>query len=439
MEYKINDLSVSEKEIEVTYSYDEIKAHFESEVKKQTKNIQLPGFRKGKAPVHLLKKMYGESLEHEASETIAADQFREISKEKHLHPIGSPVILDIKFKPGEEFYFKVKYEVVPQLEVKDYTGLEVEVPLMVVKDEEVESEIKYILKANSTSEPAEEVGDDNNFLLDVELTRVDENGKPFEGTKSQSFQFDLSNDGVDKSIIESSKKKKVGETFTYSHTFERNDKDEQGQEKKVSETFYYSALIKAIKKISFPELNEELIKKVTKDKVSSEEEFRENIKKDIQAIYDQRTSEMIDNKLIGAIVKNNDFNPPVAFTSLFLEEMVKSEEENAKKQGYKKFDRNEAARQLNTFAEYEAKWHFIKEAIIKKEKLEVSDEELNELAKKDAEETGISVDKLLNYYKSSNAGAKLLDKKMFDFLREKNTITKVESDKYSQKEPEEIK
>ncbi len=439
MEYKINDLSVSEKELEVTYAYDEIKSNIENEVKKQTKNIQLPGFRKGKAPIQLLKKMYGDSLEYEASETVAANRFNDISKEKHLHPIGTPVILDIKYKPGEDFYFKIKYEVMPKLDVKDYSGLEIEIPDLKVKDEDVESEINYVLKANSTNEPAEIVGDDKNYILDVELTRVNESEEPIEGVKSQNLQLDLTTIGIEPTILQNAKGKKVGETFSYSHKFERTEKDDKGEEKKVEDTFYFITLIKEIKKINLPELNEEFVKKVTKDKVTSVEEFREGVRNDIQSTYDQRIEEMIDNRLISLIVKNNDFNPPASIVNMYVEELVKKEEEAEKQRGYKKFDKNEAAKQLRVYAEFEAKWMFIKESIIKKENLEISDEELNELAKKDAESTGISVDKLMNYYKSSNAGSKLLDKKLFDLLRKKSIIKKVEPEKYLQKEPEETK
>jgi len=439
LEYKINELSVSEKELEVTFTYNEIKENIDKEVKKQTKNIQLPGFRKGKVPVHLLKKMYGDSLEQDVSEAVAADQFREISKEKHLHPIGSPIIMDVKYKSGEDFYFKIKYEVVPQLDVKDYTGLEFEVPEFNVKDEEIENEINYILKANRTSESVEIVGEDNNYILDVELSRTNENGNPIEGSKPENIQFDLTTIGMESNIIQNSKGKKAGESFSYSHTFDRTTKDEKGEEKKITETYYFNALIKVIYKFSLPELNEELVKKVTKDKITSVDEFRANIRKDYQNMYEQRTEELLENRLIGMIVKNNEFNPPASFVKLYLDEMVKKEEENAKKQGYKKFDKIDAAKQLQDYAVFETKWMFIKEAIIKNEKIEVSDEELNELAKKDAEETGISIDKLLNYYKSSNAGSKLLDKKLFDFLKEKSIIKKVEPDKYLQKEPEESK
>jgi len=71
MEFNVVDLNSSEKEVEIKLQYDEIKKEIEEEVKKQTKKIQIPGFRKGKAPLSMLKKMYGDAFEYEASEKIA--------------------------------------------------------------------------------------------------------------------------------------------------------------------------------------------------------------------------------------------------------------------------------------------------------------------------------------------------------------------------------
>jgi trigger factor len=327
--------------------------------------------------------------------------------------------------------------VVPQLDIKDYTGLTIEIPKFEVKDEDVESEIKYILKANSTQEAAEEVGDDRNFILDLEMARVDDGGAAIEGTKPESLQIDLTNERVQQEILDNCKGKKTGETFSFSFTDERTEKDEKGDDKKVSEKYIYSALIKGIKKILAPELNEELIKKVTKDKVTNETDLRAEIRKDIQGYYDQRTDEMIQDKLIGLIVKNNDFVPPVSLVNNILEDMVKNEEEASKKQGYKKYDKTEAANRLRKNAEFNVKWYLIKEAIEKKENITISDEELNELAAKDAEKTGIAVDKLINYYKSSNYGEKLIDKKVYDFIKEKNIINNVDPEKLLQTETKE--
>jgi trigger factor len=437
LEHKINELTDSEKEIEVTLKYDEIKKDVEQEVLKQTKNIQMPGFRKGKVPLNMIKKMYGNALEYEASEKVANSKFWQVAKEKELNPIGQPQLIDIKFNPGEDLFFKVKYEVLPELEVNNYKDIEIELPDFNVKDEEIEHEISHIRKANSTNEDAEVIGDDRNFMLNIEFVRVDEAGNPLAESKPETLDVDLSNEKVSPEIIENSRGKKAGDSFSF--TFKDPSKKSESAEETKAEDYHYIAKINSIKKITLPELNEELIKKVTKNKFSTEAELREGIKKDIQNFYDQKVEELLKDRLLHRIIESNDFIPPQTMIKNVLDGLVKQEEESVKKSGYQKFNREEAEKKLEKSAELEVKWFLIKREIEKKENISVTDEDLKELAKTEAEKTGLPEDKLINYYKTSNIGDRLIDKKLFDFLKEHSKIKKVNPEKLLNKETEETK
>ena len=428
MEFKINDVNTSEKELEVTFTFDEIKKDLETEVQKQTKKLQIPGFRKGKVPPTLLKKMFGDALDQEASEKVASKKFWDIDDENHLHPIGKPTITDIKFVPNESLFFKIIYEVLPKIEAKDYKGIDIEVPDLVVKDEDIDHEIKHILKANETFEPLDIVTD-NSCTLEVDIQRVDKDGNPFEGSKQETLQIDLANERVAKEIVDNSKGKKVGDTFTFTFNDEHTIKNTSGEDEKITEVIDYKAVIKGIKKSIMPDLDEALIKKVTKDKVSTEAELKEEIRNDIQRYFDQQMDDILRGKLITQIIKNNEFSPPQTLINNVLEDYIKREEEQYKKQGYKKYDKEEGKKRLAKSAEVEVKWFILKESIQKQENIALSDEELNQLAVKDAEQTGIAVDKLLNYYKSSNYAGKFVENKVFQFLKENNNIKKVEPDK----------
>ena len=437
MEFKVNDISQSEKEVEVTLSYDEIRNEIDLEVKKEASKIQVPGFRKGKVPKHIIKQRLGDSLEFEASEKVANSRFWQLAKENNLRPIGQPVMTNLDFNIEKDFKFKVKYEIIPEIEVKDYTNQLIEVPELNVKPDEVEKEIAHVLRSNSTQEEADFIGDDINYLLDVELTRVDESGQSAVDSKPEKMQIDLSNENVHADIKANSRGKKVGEKFKFHFHDERMVQNKDGQEEKVVEHFDYEVLILGIKKIVLPELNEELIKKVTKDKLSTEPELRAEIEKNIQNYYDQRADEFTRNQFIGLIISKNDFTPPSFMVESILDEMVKSEEERLKKQGMKKVDTKYLKEYLQPSALNEVKWYQLKNEIQKKENIEVTDKELEEIAAKDAEKTGLPVDKLINYYKSSNQVEKMLDKKLFDFLKANNEIRKVNPDKLSKKEEKE--
>jgi trigger factor len=432
MEYNVVELNASEKEVEIKLQYDEIKKEIQDEVKKQSKKIQVPGFRKGKVPVSMLKKMYGDALEYEASEKIANSFFWKVAEENHLKPIGQPTMTDLKFDPEKELFFKVKYETIPVLNVKDYKGLSFDIPDLVVGDEEVEKEIDYIRKSNKTLEDANEILD-NSFIIDSEVILTERNGEKISEAKPEKMQIDLSADGVAKEIVDNAKNKKVGDNFSFTFKDEHKHKLEDGTEEVHKEEYTYQVNVLGIKKIVLPELNEVLIKKATKDKVSTEPELKEEIRKDIQNYYDQRTEELVRGKLISEIVKNHDFVPPKSLVNNILEEYVKSEEEQSKKSKYP-FNKEESRKRLLNSAENEVKWYLIKSEIQKNENIAVTDDEIKELAEREAEKIGIPVDKLINYYKTSNQTERVLDQKLFDFLKSNNTINKVHPDKLKAKQ-----
>lgn len=434
MEYNVNEINASEKEVEIKLSYDEIKESLENEVKKQTKNLQVPGFRKGKVPRHILKKMFGDALEYEAADKVATEFFWKVADEKNLRPIGKPAMTSLDFEPEKHLSFKVKYETIPDISVQNYKDFEIEVPDFVVTDEEVEKEIEYILKSNKTTEDVQEIGDDRNYLVEVEIYRTDENGNVLPDTKPEKLTIDLTNEQIHPQIVENSKGKKVGESFTFQFSDTRKETNKNGVEEEITDNYYYTAKVLSVKKIVLPELNEELIKKVTKDRISDIQAFKDEIKKDIQNYYNQRMEEIIRSKLLSEIIKNNDFTPPQTLVNNILDEYIKSEEEYAKKNRIP-FNKDEARNRLMRNAENEVKWYLIKEKIQKAENISITEEELKEFAEKESQQTGLPVEKLMNYYKASNQVERILDEKLFDFLKSHNTIKKVDPKTlYPQKE-----
>lgn len=435
MESKINVINESLNELEVSLEYAEIQSDIEKEVIKQSKKIQIQGFRKGKAPLSILKKMYGDALEHEASEKVSNDHFWKQVKEQLLKPVGEPRLTALDFKPGEKLSYKVQYDVLPSIEIKDYKDLSIEIPDFVAKDTEVDAELDYIKKANSEFVDAEVV-ENKEYQVTLDLQRKDADGKLIDGAKSENIKIDLNNPNVNADLAEKSMGKKVGDTFDFVFTDKVKVTDDEKQNEDAVEVFNYEATVKGIKQIKTAELTEELVKKLTNDRLSSEAELKEDIHKDLQNYYDQQTESITLKRLADKIVAGNEFNPPHTLVHNMLHSMIEEEEARSKKEGYKNFDHHEAHHRLESSAEWAVKWYLLKVEIIKKENLQVTDEEIQELANKDAEKTGISVDKLINYYKSENYIEKLLDKKVFDFLKANNNIIKVDPEELSKKEKE---
>lgn len=432
MEFNLSQISDSVKEIEIKLSYDEIKEELSKEVKKRTQKLQIDGFRKGKVPQHIIKKMFGDALEYEASEKVANTFFWDVVEKENIRVLDKPIMTHLDFKNGEKLDFKIKFETFPTLDVKDYTDIEIELPYYQATDQEVEHEIEHILEANRQYEVVEQVGEERNYILETEIIRTDEEGNVLENVKPENLSIDLSKETVHPDIIEKSKSKKVGESFQFHFTDEKqqSDSDEQSN---LSEKFYYQVKILGIKKIVTPELIEELIRKITKERISNVEDLKNDIKENIQKFYDQRFDELMKLKLISEIVKRNDFSPPQVLIDNLLEQYLKNEEEYYKKNKMY-FNKDEVSKRLLKNAENEVKWYLIRDEIIKKENITVSDQELEEEAKKESEKTGLPVEKLVNYYKSSNQLDALLEKKLFNFLVVNNKVKRVEPENFNKKE-----
>lgn len=428
METKINVISPSEHELEVSLGYDEIQADIDAAYNKERKKIELPGFRKGKVPMPMLKKMYGELIEHQASEDIANKKFWQVVSEQNLDPISTPKMTDINFERGVKLSFKIQYEVKPELELKDYTGNEIKKIVWTVGDEEVDREIEYLLRSNRTLEPAEEITD-NNYVITADLQKIDDAGNDVEGIKSENLTIDLSDERVSHDIKEKAVGKKAGESFDFSF-HDHREVTENEEKKVIHEDIHYRCLVKTIQKIVLPELTDEFVQKITKNKFKNLQEWRDNIKNGIQGYYDHQSEDMVMNSLLSTVVKNNDFNPPHGYVHFLLDRFVRNEEEKAKRDGNKKFDKHEAHNRLHGQAEWSAKWQIIAANIAKKENLKVEDSELETLAIKEAAETGISTDKLLKYYKDTNRAEALLEEKVIDFLKKNNDIKEVSSTEY---------
>jgi trigger factor len=421
LETKINAINSSEHELEVNLGYDEIESEIDLAYKDEGKKIEMPGFRKGKVPLSMLKKVYGDAIEYKASEKIANKKFWEIADQQNLKPISTPKMVDLDFERGVKLFFKVQYEVFPELELKDYTNSEIQKFEWKVTEELVDNEI-FTLRRRNAEEVGSEFVEDEYSVITVDLVRtnIDKNSSD---EKKEGIVIDLTDQRVNSEIIQNAKGKKTGESFTFSFKDSR-EIEENGEKKTVDEEFNYEAVIKTIKKLTFPEMNDEFVQKITKDKFKTVDAWKDNIRKGIQSYYDNQSEEMYLNSLIGTVVKNNEFEPPHGYVHKLLDNMVAMEQEKAKREGNRLFNPKEAEHQLHTRAEWSAKWQIIKSAIAKKENITVDESDLKQIAEKEATETGISVDKLLKFYKDTNKEDLMLEEKVIEFLK-KNNIVKV--------------
>ncbi len=170
-----------------------------------------------------------------------------------------------------------------------------------------------------------------------------------------------------------------------------------------------------------------MVKKVSRNKAATIEELREQIKKNIEDYYSKQSDDAVTNALLDKVVKNNDFAAPKGYIDNLHKRMIDAERENAKRYKMPNFDENAVSEYYRPRAEWNAKWHIILENLAAQENIVVEDSELEEAAKKEAEQTGISVNKLVKYYKDTNKVDLILEEKVINFLKSKSVIKEVDA------------
>jgi trigger factor len=415
MEVSITDINEVEKEIHIHATADELIPHFEKAYRKQLPKIEIKGFRKGKAPLDLVKKIHGEAIEYNSLDSVASDMYRQVAEERHIHPIGEPVLTDIDYKRGETLSFKIKYEIKPTIELKEYTNIPVEKVIHTVTEKEVQDEILRLRKSNSVTADADSVTDDEHVVT-ADIQQVDEAGSPLIGKKTPGAKIYLADESLFPEIKQALRNVTVGMTTRATVEVERNEQKEKD---------HLELTTKKIEKINLPEFNDEFIKKVTKERVTTVDEFTKQLRTDLEQYWNERTDRKLIDALIGEIVRKHDFMVPDSLVKGVLDSLIEELKNRYPDKKLPKDFKEEEFREKNRgYAVFQAKWYLIRERIIDTQKFTVDDADLVKLAEVDAPKMGIEKDRLLTFYRSSDAVKdKIVSEKLMEFLKHNAKIT----------------
>lgn len=418
MEVSVNNVNDCVREMTVTMTQEELAPHFEKAYKEAAPALEIKGFRKGKVPMHMIKKMFGPSIEYQAVEEITNDVFRTEIEARKINPLGTPSINKIDFKPGTPLTFMITFEVRPEFELKDYKNIAIERYTHTATDAELESEVERLQQINSSLEEAQKV-DSEFYVVTVDMKDLDENGHSREGMKIY-----LREKSTEKEIKEALMGVSAGDEkevkFSHQHGDHAHD-------------VHLKLTVKKVEKVLLPPMDDALAQKVSNGKFQTAEELKKNIKKDLEEFWKERSERRFENDLLSAIVKQYDFTVPEALiqnvTDTFIED-AKNQQPN--KQLPKNFNEKAYREQARETAVWQSKWLLIKEHFIAQEKIEISDSEIEKIAEEESAKLNIDKARLVNFYKSSdNALERLKYNRLIDILKQNVKITDVETDDYS--------
>lgn len=388
--------------------------------KKVVKQINVPGFRKGKIPRPLFEKRFGvESLYQDALDMIVPGEYEKAIEETGIEPVDTPNIDVEQMEKGKPLIFKATVTVKPEVKLGEYKGLEVEKPDTEVTDEDVEEELKklqerlaeLVIKEDGEAEMGDTVVIDFEGFVD---------GEAFEGGSAENYSLELGSGNFIPGFEEQLVGVKTGDEKEIEVTFpEEYHASELAGKKAV-----FKVKVHEIKTKHLPELDDEFAQDAD-DEVETLDALKEKIKKDLKESKEHAAKHAVEDAVVEKAAENAEMDIPEAMINTELNRMLQEFEQNLSAQGlnlelyYQFSGQNEEAlrNQMKEDAEKRVRFNLTLEAIANAEKLEVSDEEVDEELKRMSEMYGMPVEDIRRVLGSTDGiKADLKARKAIDFL-----------------------
>ena len=424
---KIEEINPVKKKLSFEIPWEEVRKELDSAYSKVGKKARIKGFRPGKTPRKVLETYYRDEAEGEAISSLITRAYWEAVEENKLTPATPPVIDQKGIEQDKDFQFTVTVEVSPQIDPKDYLGMEIEQEEVNVSTADVEKRLEELRQVYSTLEDMEddrgiETGDYVTIDFQAKL-----NGEPIKDFKGENVLLEIGSNR----FVPGFEEKMVGLKKGASAEFSLKMPDEFQIKEAAGKDVDFSAEVKGIKTRKVPELDGEFIKNF--DKYQSLEQLKDDIKLSLEDEANARAKSELRRKITDKLLESNEFEVPDAFVERQINLMLLNMQRRMTAQGMESRQAAEMVSGLRESARPEAvravKIALLLESIAQKESVSVSGEEVEERLKDLAARYGQNYESVKHTYQENNMmedlRAEITEQKTLDLLADKAKINMV--------------
>lgn len=419
-----NNVETNKYELEIEISAEDFEAAIEKAYLKARKNIAMPGFRKGKAPRKLIEKEYGEQVFFEdAVNLLYAPVVNGAVEESGLELVTHPEVEVTEISKENGVKLKATCITKPEVEVKDYKGIEVEKVVNPVTDEDINKQLDALREKNVTVETvddrAAENGDD--VVIDFEGFKDD---VAFEGGKAEDFTLSLGSGqfipGFEDQIVGHN----AGEDFDINVTFP----DEYQVKELAGAPAVFKIKLKSISKKVMPELDDDMVKDSTE--FDTVDEYKADVKKKLEEANEKHADSEVEAKIFDKVIENMTAEIPQVMFDNRVNEMISELEQRLAPQGisldlYMQYTGQTIDTVKKAYAEQaekQVKLRLALEKIAKLENIEVTEDELKAEFDKLAEAYKLDVDQIKQFIHDDDLKKDIAVGKAVDLIKDAAVI-----------------
>ena len=432
---EFKNLEKSAVELTVTIAKKDVAETYENTLKNYVKNAQIPGFRKGHVPANVLERKYGDSIKADTLGTLIDQSFDEIFKEETENrplPYAQPTMekapeLDIT----KDLTYTVKYDVFPKVEVKDFAGVNVKEPQVIITDDDLSDEIKTIQERNATVTEKKDGVVEKDNIVTINYVEVGEDGKEIADTKREDYVFTVGSGEnlykIDDEVVGMKKDETKEITKNYKKDFENSDL--------AGKTVKLNVTVKAVKIRDIPALDDDFAQDVN-DKYKTLQDMKDDLKKNMELAVSRRVKELKNNSLLEQLVEKNKFDIPASMLAAELDgrwRMMAQQFQTTPEQLDKMITASGQSKEamLNEWtgdSEKMLKSRIIVDSLIRARNISVTPEEIEEQYKRIADEGGMTVEEVKKHYEDPRSKEYLIDdtkeNKLYDQLYKEVKVSK---------------
>ena len=324
-------LEKSMVELQFSIDAETFKAAVNNAFKREGKKYAIPGFRKGKAPRHMIEKMYGSDIFHyDAVNDLFPEAYEAAVKEAKIDVVGRPDPEVVSMSEADGVVLKVKVAVKPEVELGEYAGLTVTKEAKNVNEADVDAEVKRMQDRNGrllTREGAAENGD----TVDIDFEGFVD-GKAFEGGKAEHYSLVLGSGsfipGFEDQVVGHS----AGEEFDVNVKFP----EEYGAAELAGKDATFKIKLHEVKYKELPALDDDFAKDVSE--YDTLDELKDSIRNNIKTNLDKQAEQKVENDLMDQVITNMKADIPDAMVDSRIDELVQDFEYRISQQGLKLAD-----------------------------------------------------------------------------------------------------
>ena len=424
MEAKMEKIDVNVVKFEVKVEADKFKEALTRAYKKNVKKFNVPGFRKGKVPMSVVKKYYGvEVLLEDAVNFAIEGSYANVLKENNVRPVDFPKVEVVQAEEGKDLIYTAEVTVYPEVELGAYKGLNVEKKTYEVTEEEVAAKLKEMQEKNARVEVKEGAIENGNIAVIDFKGFID--GVAFEGGEGHDYSLEIGSGSFIDNFEEQLVGAKAGDKVEVNVTFPEN----YGKEELNGKPAKFEVEVKEVKAKELPVLDDEFAKEVSE--FETLEALKEDTTKKLEEANTARAEREYEEAILRAVVENAKMDIPAVMVEQEIDRMVQNLAQRLQYQGltleqYFQFTGTDAEKMreyMKENAETKVKTELVLEALQKAEKMEVLDEELKEKASEVAKLYGANDEKMVELLLQNKREALVADvmtSKVINFLKENN-------------------